>query len=70
MKYTVLFGRILFSLIFVMAGISHFSKQTIEHEESLHAGCCASHLLLWRWPVELGRTAETTFRATHTAHAT
>lgn len=31
MKYTVLFGRILFSLIFVMAGISNFSKQTIEH---------------------------------------
>lgn len=31
MKYTVLFGRILFSLIFVMAGISNFSKQAIEH---------------------------------------
>jgi len=31
MKYTVLVGRILFSLIFVMAGVSHFSKQMIEH---------------------------------------
>jgi putative oxidoreductase len=31
MKYTVLFGRILFSLIFVMGGFSNFSKQAIEH---------------------------------------
>lgn len=31
MKYTVLVGRILFSLIFVMAGFSNFSKQAIEH---------------------------------------
>lgn len=34
MKYTALLGRILFSLIFVMAGISHFSKQMIEHAAS------------------------------------
>lgn len=31
MKYTVLLGRILYSLIFVMAGFSNFSKQAIEH---------------------------------------
>lgn len=31
MRYTALFGRILFSLIFVMASIGHFSKQTIEY---------------------------------------
>jgi putative oxidoreductase len=31
MKYTVLFGRLLFSLIFVMAGFSNFSKQAIGH---------------------------------------
>ena len=31
MKYTVLFGRILFSLIFVMASLGHFSKQTIAY---------------------------------------
>jgi putative oxidoreductase len=31
MKYTVLVGRIFFSLIFMMASISLFSKQTIEH---------------------------------------
>jgi putative oxidoreductase len=31
MKYTVLLGRILFSFIFVMASIGHFSKQTIEY---------------------------------------
>jgi putative oxidoreductase len=31
MKYTVLVGRILFSLIFMMASISLFSTQTIEH---------------------------------------
>jgi putative oxidoreductase len=30
-KYTVLLGRILFSLTFVMGGISNFSKQAIEH---------------------------------------
>lgn len=31
MKYTILLGRILFSFIFVMASIGHFSKQTIEY---------------------------------------
>lgn len=31
MKYTVLLGRILFSLIFVIGGFSNFSKQAIEH---------------------------------------
>lgn len=31
MKYIVLVGRILFSLIFVMAGFSNFSQQAIEH---------------------------------------
>ncbi|KAA0223713.1 DoxX family protein [candidate division KSB1 bacterium] len=30
-KYIVLVGRILFSLIFVIGGISNFSKQAIEH---------------------------------------
>jgi putative oxidoreductase len=30
MKYIALFGRILFSLIFVMASMGHFSKQTVE----------------------------------------
>lgn len=34
MKYIALFGRILFSLIFVMASIGHFSKQTIEYVAS------------------------------------
>jgi putative oxidoreductase len=31
MKYTVLLGRILFSLIFILAGINHFSRYMIEH---------------------------------------
>lgn len=31
MKYTVLLGRILFSLIFILAGINHFSRHMIEH---------------------------------------
>lgn len=35
MKYTVLFGRILFSFIFVMGGISNFSQQAIEHAAAL-----------------------------------
>jgi len=30
MKYLALFGRILFSFIFVMTSLVHFSKQTIE----------------------------------------
>jgi len=31
MKYSILSGRILFSLIFVMASLGHFSKATIEY---------------------------------------
>ncbi len=31
MKYFVLLGRILYSLIFIMASFSHFSKGTIEY---------------------------------------
>ncbi len=31
MKYLVLVGRILFSLIFLVAGLTHFSKQTIRY---------------------------------------
>jgi putative oxidoreductase len=31
MKYVVLFGRILYSLIFVVASVGHFSKQEIDY---------------------------------------
>jgi len=31
MKYTVLLGRILYSLIFVMSSLGHFSEQTISY---------------------------------------
>jgi putative oxidoreductase len=34
MKYTVLIGRILFSLIFLMAGLTHFSAGTIGYAAS------------------------------------
>src|SRR5713101_4254999 len=33
------------------------------HEEPFDAGRRASHLLLWRWPSEPGRLAESSFRA-------
>ena len=34
MKYTVLFGRILFSLIFVVTFLGHFSEQVIGYAAS------------------------------------
>jgi putative oxidoreductase len=34
MKLTVLLGRVLYSLIFINSGLSHFSKMTIEHANS------------------------------------
>lgn len=34
MKYVVLLGRILFALIFVMAGLGHFTKAEIGYAES------------------------------------
>lgn len=35
MKYTELTGRILFSLLFVMTAMTHFSAQTIQYAESV-----------------------------------
>ncbi len=35
MKFTLLFGRILFSLIFLMAGLAHFSSAEIGYAASL-----------------------------------
>ena len=34
MNYVVLIGRILFALIFITSGFSHFKSQTIEHAAS------------------------------------
>jgi len=36
MKYIVLIGRILFSLIFFMSGFHHFSRQSIDYAASQH----------------------------------
>jgi putative oxidoreductase len=44
MKFVVLAGRILFSLIFIMSGFSHFKDQTIQYATS--HGVLMPHLLV------------------------